>query len=170
MAADSGRLREACAPAHTGRGQGHPDTSYRVPKRPSGRSSARRAGPQVLQKHPVVAKGRLWAPFGTATLPTGTSVPSSRGEETPNRSQNGPLPMHQSVFGTESRPTGAPEASRRGKGGFWTVFDMGPLSTGTSGASSRGKVGFWTVFGTATPPIGAPEASSRGEGGPLSAL
>ena len=163
MATDSGRLQEACAPAHTGRGQGHPDTSYRVPKRPSGQSSARRVGPQVLQGHHGVAKGGFWTVFGTATLPTGTSGPSSRGkggfwtvfgtatlptstsgpssrgEASPNRSQNGPFPMHQSVFGTESRPTGAPEASRRGKGGFWTVFDMGPLSTGTSGASSRGE-------------------------------
>ena len=91
-------------------------------------------------------KGGFWPVFGTATLPTSTSGPSSRGEASPNRSQNGPFPMHQSVFGTESRPTGAP------------------------GASSRGKGGFWTVFGTATPLIGAPEASSRGEGGPLSAL
>ena len=170
MAADSGRLREACVSAHTERGRCHPDTSYRVPKRSSGRSSARRVGPQVLQRHHGVAKGAsgrslarrpcpqvlqghhgvakrgFWTVFGTETLPTSTSGPSSRGEASPNRSQNGPFPMHQSVFGTESRPTGAP------------------------GASSRGKGGFWTVFGTATPLIGAPEASSRGEGGPLSAL
>ena len=92
----------------------------------------------MLQRHHGVAKGDFWTVFGTAILPTGTSEPSSRGEASPNRSQNGPFPMHQSVFGTESRPTGAPEASRRGKGGFWTVFDMGPLSTGTSEASSRG--------------------------------
>ena len=88
----------------------------------------------------------FWTVFGMGPLSTGASEPSPRGEASPNRSQNGPFPMHQSVFGTESRPTGAP------------------------GASSRGKGGFWTVFGTATPPIGAPEASSRGEGGPLSAL
>ena len=115
MATDSGRLREACAPAHTGRGQGHPDTSYRVPKRPSGRSSARRVGPQVLQRHHGVAKGGFWRVFGTATLPTGTSGPSSRGEASPNRSQNGPFPIHQSVFGTESRPTGTSGASPRGE-------------------------------------------------------
>ena len=141
MAADSGRLREACVSAHTERGRCHPDTSYRVPKRSSGRSSARRVGPQVLQRHHGVAKGAsgrslarrpcpqvlqghhgvakrgFWTVFGTETLPTSTSGPSSRGEASPNRSQNGPFPMHQSVFGTESRPTGAPEASRRGEGG-----------------------------------------------------
>ena len=59
MAADSGRLREACDSAHTGRGQGHPDTSHRVPKRPSGRFSARRPCPQVPQGHPRVAKHHL---------------------------------------------------------------------------------------------------------------
>ena len=86
-------------------------------------------------------KGGFWTVFGTATPPTGTSGASSRGKASPNRSQNGPFPMHQSVFGTATLPTGAPEASRRGKGGFWTVFDMGPLSTGTSGASRRDEGG-----------------------------
>ena len=118
MAADSGRLREACVSAHTERGRCHPDTSYRVPKRSSGRSSARRVGPQVLQRHHGVAKGDFWTVFGTAILPTGTSEPSSRGEASPNRSQNGPFPMHQSVFGTATLPTGAPGASRRDEGGL----------------------------------------------------
>ena len=40
-------------------------------------------------------------------------------------------------IGTESRPTGTPEASRRGEGGFWTVFGTDTLPTGTSVASSR---------------------------------
>ena len=176
MAADSGRLREVYAPAHTERGRCHPDTSYRVPKRSSGRSSARRVGPQVLQRHHGVAKGAsdrssarrpcpqvlqrhhgvakggFWTVFGTATPPIGAPEASSRGEASPNRSQNGPFPMHQSVFGTESRPTGAPEASRRGKGGFWTVFGTATPSTGAPEASRRGKGGFWPVFGTATLP------------------
>ena len=81
-----------------------------------------------------------------------------------------PSPVTYLPFGAATTNKSTSVASRRGKGGFWTVVGMGPLSTGTSGASSRGKGGFWTVFGTATPPIGAPEASSRGEGGPLSAL
>ena len=57
MAADSGRLREACAPAHTRSGRSPSDTSYRVGKRSSDRSSARRPCPQVPQGHPRVAKG-----------------------------------------------------------------------------------------------------------------
>ena len=55
--ADSGRLREACAPAHTGSGRRPSDTRYRVAKRSSDRSLARRPLPQVPQRHPRVAKG-----------------------------------------------------------------------------------------------------------------
>ena len=99
-------LREACVSAHTGRGRCHPDTSYRVPKRPSGRSSARRVGPQVLQGHPGVTKRGFWTVFGTATLPTGTSGASRRGKG-----------GFWTVFGTATPPIGAPEASRRGEGG-----------------------------------------------------
>ena len=51
-----------------------PQRHPRVAKRASGRSSARPPYPQVLQGHPRVAK-RV---FGTATLPTGTSVTFSR--------------------------------------------------------------------------------------------
>ena len=54
--ADSGRLREACAPAHTGSGRRPSDTRYRVAKRSSDRSLARRPLPQVPQRHPRVAK------------------------------------------------------------------------------------------------------------------
>ena len=93
MAANSGRLREAVLP------------------------SAREAGGPIGFKLSR-AKAFFWTVFGTAILPTGTSGPSSRGEASPNRSQNGPFPMHQSVFGTESRPTGAPGASRRDEGGL----------------------------------------------------
>ena len=56
MAADSGRLREACAPAHTGSGRSPSDTSYRVSKRSSDRSLTRRPCPQVAQCHPRVAR------------------------------------------------------------------------------------------------------------------
>ena len=35
--------------------------------------------------------------------------------------------------------TSTPEASRRGEGGFWTVFGTATLPTGASGASSRGE-------------------------------
>ena len=47
-----------CAPAHTGSGRGYLDTSYRVPKRSSDRSSARLPCTQIVQMHPRVAK---WA-------------------------------------------------------------------------------------------------------------
>ncbi len=56
MAEDSGRLREECAPAHTGSGRRLSATSYRVAKRSSDRSSARRPYQQVPQWHPRVAK------------------------------------------------------------------------------------------------------------------
>ena len=56
MAADSGRLREACDPAHTGSGRDPSDSSYRVAKRSSDRSSLRPPCPQVPQWHPRVAK------------------------------------------------------------------------------------------------------------------
>ena len=36
-------------------------------------------------------------------------------------------------------PTGTPEASRRGEGGFWTVFGTATMPTGASGASRRGE-------------------------------
>ena len=36
-------------------------------------------------------------------------------------------------------PTGASGASRRGEGGFWTVFGTATLPTATSGASRRGE-------------------------------
>ena len=54
-----------------------------VAKGSSDRSSARPPCPQVPQGHPRVAKGDFWTVFGTATLPTGTSEPSSRGEGGP---------------------------------------------------------------------------------------
>ena len=60
-------------------------------------------------------------------------------------------------------PTGTPEASRRGEGGFWTVFGTATMPTGASGASRRGEGGFWTVFGTATLPTATSGASRRGE-------
>ena len=56
MAADSGRLREACDPAHTGSGRDNPYTSYRVAKCSSDRSSARPPCLQMPQWHPRVAK------------------------------------------------------------------------------------------------------------------
>ena len=82
----------------------------------------------------------LWAPFGTATLPTGTPEASRRGEGVIYR-----------LFGTATLPTGTPEASRRGEGVIYRLFVTATLPTGTSGASSRGKGVFWPVFGTATP-------------------
>ena len=51
-----------------------------------------------------VAKGDFWPVFGTATLPTSTSEPSSRGEG-----------GFWTVFGTATLPTGVSVASSRGK-------------------------------------------------------
>ena len=69
-------LREVCAPAHTGRGRRPSDTSYRVPKRSSDRSSARLPCPQVSQWHPRVAKRAsigtsAWQPSTEALLGQG---------------------------------------------------------------------------------------------------
>ena len=62
--------------------------------------SARRVGPQMIQRHPGVAKGVFWTVFGTDTL-----------------------------------PTGAPEASRLGEMVLYRTFGTATLPTGTSGTS-----------------------------------
>ena len=103
-AEDSERLVD---PAHTGSGRDPSDTSYRVAKRSSGRSSARHPCPQMPQRHPRVAKGVFWSVFGTGTLPTGTSETSPRGEGVIYR-----------VFGTGTLPAGASVASSHGKEGL----------------------------------------------------
>ena len=51
----------------------------RVAKGSSDRSSTRPPCLQVPQSHPRVTKGGFLPVFGTATLPTGASVPSPRG-------------------------------------------------------------------------------------------
>ena len=53
-------------------------------------------------------------------------MPSLRGETVIYRS-----------FATATLPTGAPEASRRDKGGFWTVFGTESRPTDASMGSSR---------------------------------
>ena len=139
MAADSGRLRKVYAPAHTGSGRDPSDTSYRL------------------------AKGVFWPVFGTAPLPTGTSVPSRRGE-------GGFRPL----FGTGTMRTSTPEAFRRGEGDIYRSFGTGTLNRTTSGVEARGKT-VWNrcqtgllpmlrpVFGTASPARGLSVASWRGE-------
>ena len=51
--------------------------------------------------------------FGTAILPTGTSVASSRGKTVWNRCQTGLLSMLRPVFGTATPPTDASVAFSR---------------------------------------------------------
>ena len=51
------KTQRGCAPAHTGSGRYPSNSSYRVAKRSSDRSSARLPCPQVSQGHPRVAKG-----------------------------------------------------------------------------------------------------------------
>ena len=55
-------------------------------------------------------------------------------------------PSH-NLLGTETMPTGASVASRRGEGGFWTVFGTATLPTSASVASSRShcELVFWIV-------------------------
>ena len=66
--------------------------------------------------------------FGTATLPTGASEPSPRGEAVIYR-----------PFGTATLPRGVSEASPRGKEGFYQHFGTATMPTGTSVASPRGE-------------------------------
>ena len=152
MAADSGTLRKAIDPAHTGSGRDNPDTSYRMAKRSSDRSLTRRPCPQVLQGHLCVARPSsidtlvtrplptgtpepsprgeavFWPVFGTATLPTSTSVPSSRGKTVWNRCQTGLLSMLRPVFGTATPPTDASVASSRGEEDIYRHFGTGTLN------------------------------------------
>ena len=89
MAADSGRLRKVYAPAHTGSGRDPSDTSYRV------------------------AKGVFWPIFGTTPMPTGTSVPSPRGEGKEIGTVDGIKVGVTTGFGTATLPTDASVASSR---------------------------------------------------------
>ena len=73
----------------------------------SDRSSARGPCPQVLQCHPRVAKGS--SDRSSARRPC-LQVPQGH----PRVAKGG----FWTVFGTATPPTGAPEASRRGEGGF----------------------------------------------------
>ena len=86
----------------------------RVAKGSSDRSSTRPPCLQVPQSHPRVTKGGFLPVFGTATLPTGASVASSRGEA-----------FFLPVFGTEPLLTGASGASSRGEGGLQTGLRHG---------------------------------------------
>ena len=61
-----------------------------------------------------MAKGVLFPPFGTATLPTGAPEQSPRDERPADRSKNGNVPMLLPVFGTATLPTGISEPSLRG--------------------------------------------------------
>ena len=91
-------------------------------------------------------EGGFWPVFGTAPLPTGTSVPSprgegdiyrpfgtvtlnrttsgagSRGEASPNQPQTGLLPMLRLDFGTASPAGGLSVASPRGEAVIYRLF------------------------------------------------
>ena len=82
MAEDSGRLREECAPAHTGSGRRLSATSYRVAKRSPDRSSARRPYLQMPQWHPRVAKS---ASIGTLARGPSTEALLGQGRVTKER-------------------------------------------------------------------------------------
>ena len=96
----------------------------------------------------------LQSVFGTATLPTGASEPSPRGEAVIYR-----------PFGTATLPRGVSEASPRGKGVIYRVFGTAPPPTTISVASPRGEEGFYRHVGTATLPATISVASPRGEEG-----
>ena len=86
---------------------GPSDTSYRVAKRSSDRSSARRPCLQVFQRHPVVAKG---SSIGSSAQPLRPQVPQGH----PRVAKGGFWPL----FGTSTLPTGVSGASSRGEGGL----------------------------------------------------
>ena len=119
-------------------------------------------------------EGVLWPVFGTGTMPTGTSVPSPRGEGKEIGAVDGIKVGFRTGFGTAPMPTGTPEAFRRGEGDIYRPFGTGTLNRTTSGAGSRGKT-VWNRcqtgllpmlrpdFGTASPARGLSVASWRGE-------
>ena len=148
MAADSGRLREACDPAHTGSGRDPSDSSYRVAKRSSDRSSARHLLPQPSQWHPGVAKessigssarglcpqASQWHPRGAKRASIGTLV---RGPSTEALLGQGRVPK-----GRKSVPlTGLWSGSRPGLARnprLQMVLRQGRVTKGTSiGTSAR---------------------------------
>ena len=104
-----------------------------VAKGASDRSSARRPCPQVLQRHPGVAKGA-------------SDRSSARGPCLQASQWHPHVPNNPTIS--------LKLASKR------TSTGPATLPTGTSGASPRGKAFFWTVFGTATLPTDASVASS----------
>ena len=172
MAADSGRLREACAPAHTGSGTRsiqviawlsvlltglrHGDYAHRCSR---GIPSWRRGHLSALRHSHPAHKYFSANPAWQDCL-----------EPVQNRS----LADSRPIFGTAPPPTGTPEPSPRGEAVFWPVFGTATLPTSTSVPSSRGKTvwnrcqtGLWPmprpVFGTAPQSTGASVASRRGE-------
>ena len=64
-------------------------------------------------------------------------------------------------FGTAPPATSGSEASRRGEGVIYRLFDSATLPTDASVASSRGEGGFRPLFGTATMPTSTSVASSQ---------
>ena len=119
-----------------------------------------RTAPEQVSNRPLIV---LRQTFGTATLPTGTSEPSTRGEG-----------GSWTVFGTATLPTDVSVASWRGEGDIYRPFGTGTLNRSTSGAGSRGKT-VWNRcqtgllpmlrpdFGTTSPARGLSVASWRGE-------
>ena len=165
MAEDSGRLREECAPAHTGSGRRLSATSYRVAKRSSDRSSARPPCPQMPQWHPRVAKR---ASIGT--LARGPSTEALLGQgRVPKGRKSVPL----TGLWSGSRPGSARHPrlqvvlrqGRVAKRVFYQRFGTATLPTGTSEPSPRGEGVIYRLFGTATLPTEVSVASRRGEEG-----
>ena len=137
MAADSGRLREACAPERTGSGRSPSDTSYRVAKRSFDRSSARRSCPQVPQCHPRVAKGT-----SIGTLARGPSTEALLGQGRVPKGIGtvaGIKVGFTTGFGTAHPATGGSEAGPCDEGDIYRHFATGTPSTGTSVASQCGE-------------------------------
>ena len=117
MAADSGRLREACAPAHTG----------------SGTRSI-----QVIAWLSVLLTGLRHGDYAHKYLSAILAWQDCL-EPVQNRS----LADSRPIFGTAPQSTGASVASRRGEAVFNRRFGTATLPTGSSGASMRGKTIFY---------------------------
>ena len=93
-----------------------------------------RTAPEQVSNRPLIV---LRQTFGTATLPTGTSEPSTRGEG-----------GSWTVFGTATLPTDVSVASWRGEGDIYR-----PFGTGTLNRTLLWQVHVARLYGTGVKPV-----------------
>ena len=105
----------------------------------------------------------LWQVFVTTTLPTGTSVASSRGEEGLLAALRHGDPAHRCLSGSLAWQDCLEPVSNRALTGAPAGFWHGHIAHKPLRASRRGEAVFWPVLGTVPPPTGTSVASPRGE-------